>query len=167
MLGWVLLSESDTQARFVAVRMPLAATTLLMNATVLLEQLLLAAGRAKSVFLAGVVASWAVQLPAVAALVAWWRTDLIAVYSGVGLGYAAAAALLAWRLLRLDWSALGDEAYARSSGGDDDSSSAGDADEDHPKAGTYKPPSVVPAMERIEAYPVGLDVPPEVVEIHG
>jgi len=118
-LGWVLMGDSGALSQLLAVRWPLAGTTLAMNALVVLEQLLLSAGCARSVFYGGLVGSWACQLPTVLLLVLCWRAELLAVYTGVALGYAIAAAILAGVLLNLDWPmrALQQSARGRRGGG--------------------------------------------------
>ena len=80
-------------------------------------------------------------------LVVCWRADLVAVYTGVAVGYAVAAALLTHQLLSVDWLALGRQARANAGGGDEDITSVADA-------GTYQPQKLKPVTPRVEAYPV-------------
>jgi hypothetical protein len=96
---------------------PLAATVVLMNLSVMLESVVLAMGRPRTVLVTGLVGSWAGQVPAVALLVAFWQRSLSAVFLGVALGYGLLCMLLAVAILRADWSALACEAAERAGAG--------------------------------------------------
>ena len=56
-------------------------------------------------------------MPAVALLVFCWRQSLDAVYLGVSFGYVVVCTVLASVLIRLDWTALANEAQQRANGG--------------------------------------------------
>ena len=88
----------------------------------------------------------------------------MAVYTGCSLGYAVAAGLLAWRLLRLDWLTIAREARTNAGGSANDECDSGTSEKDK-----YTPPTLQAEAEparcsdsvgippaQLEAYPIGL-----------
>lgn len=63
----------------------------------------------------------------------------MAVYMGCALGYAVAAGLLAWRLLRLDWLTVAREARANAGGSANDECDSETSEKEKDK---YTPPTL-------------------------
>ena len=113
-LGSIFTNDAVLLDKFVKIRFPLAATVLSMNAAVVCERVPMAMGRTRAVMLLGFAGSWVGQVPAVLLCVRLWRDDLVAVYTGVALGYALLTALLGALIARTDWEKFAREAQVRS-----------------------------------------------------
>lgn len=99
---------------FQACRLPFAAFVVLMNLSVNIEKIPMAAGRVNSVFYAGLVGSWLGQVPGVILCTTFWRKDLYGLYTGVAAGYGLLVLLYAGIVLCLDWDKVVEEAQHRS-----------------------------------------------------
>jgi len=78
---------------FEEAKWPFMVTLVLMNLSVAIERIPYAMGRTKEVFWLGFVASWGAQVPAVALLTTYWRSDLVGLYWGMASGYAVLSIL--------------------------------------------------------------------------
>eukprot|EP00277_Geminigera_cryophila_P016885 CAMPEP_0179449222 /NCGR_PEP_ID=MMETSP0799-20121207/33208_1 /TAXON_ID=46947 /ORGANISM="Geminigera cryophila, Strain CCMP2564" /LENGTH=94 /DNA_ID=CAMNT_0021242129 /DNA_START=45 /DNA_END=329 /DNA_ORIENTATION=- len=84
-----------------------------MNLSVFLERILIAMGRTKVVFYAGVLGSWVGQVPGVILVMMFWRNDLLGLYWGVTFGYLLLCVVLLRIIYSLSWEEIVQEAKAR------------------------------------------------------
>lgn len=110
-LGMIFTTDEENLEMFEEIRVPLAAMMIAMNFTVLLERIPMAMKKSKVVFFAGILGSWAGQVPLVILCVYYWRKDLVGLYTGVALGYAMTAVTLLIVIYRLDWEEEARQAY--------------------------------------------------------
>lgn len=102
-LGRIFTNDEEFLELLTDAALPFTITLVLMNFSVALERLPYAMGRTKEVFWYGFIASWGFQVPAVYALTIYWRDDLIGLYTGMCIGYAALAVLYGWIVATSDW----------------------------------------------------------------
>ena len=126
-LGSIFTSDPKLLDVFEKIRVPLATTVFTMNAAVVFERVPMAMGRTRAVLILGFAGSWVGQVPAVLLCVNFWKRDLVAVYTGVSIGYALLTLLLGSLVLSTDYDKYAKEARDRSempatsvNGGDDD-----------------------------------------------
>ena len=126
-LGSIFTSDPKLLDVFEEIRVPLATTVFTMNAAVVFERVPMAMGRTRAVLILGFAGSWVGQVPAVLLCVNFWKRDLVAVYTGVSIGYALLTLLLGSLVLSTDYDKYAKEARDRSempatsvNGGDDD-----------------------------------------------
>ena len=125
-LGSIFTSDPTLLDVFEKIRVPLATTVFTMNAAVVFERVPMAMGRTRAVLILGFAGSWAGQVPAVLLCVNFWKRDLVAVYTGVSIGYALLTLLLGSLVLSTDYDKYAKEARDRSempatsANGDDD-----------------------------------------------
>ena len=112
-LGSIFSSDDQVLDLFVDIRIPLAFTMVVMNLSVFLEKIPISMGRTRDVLILGLIGSWGGQVPAVLLLVRFWREDLVAVYTGIALGYGLLVILYLVLVLRSDWEAYAREALER------------------------------------------------------
>mmetsp|Transcript_53327 Transcript_53327/g.126066 ORF Transcript_53327/g.126066 Transcript_53327/m.126066 type:complete len:442 (+) Transcript_53327:30-1355(+) len=112
-LANVFTDDPEVIRKFVNVRWPLCFMIFFMNLSVFLEQILLAMGRTKTVFYAGVIGSWVGQVPGVVMALYLWRKDLVGLYWGVTFGYMMLDVLLYFLIHRITWADVVAEAQAR------------------------------------------------------
>ena len=113
-LGKIFTDDPKLLDTFEHIRLPLATTVFFMNSAVLFERIPMAMGRTRAVFVMGVLGSWAGQVPGVVLCVKYWKRDLMAVYTGVSLGYALLTLLLGGLVLSTDFAKYAKEALDRS-----------------------------------------------------
>ncbi|GBG33779.1 Protein DETOXIFICATION 30 [Hondaea fermentalgiana] len=92
---------------------PIALTLLMMNLSVFLEQIPVAMGQTRTTFFAGVVGSWAGQVPCSYLFITFWRHDLTGLYTGVATGYFLLCVILGVIIFRTDWDAVVRDAQRR------------------------------------------------------
>ena len=80
-------------------------------------QYMLFSGVQQLVLLAGMIGSWAAQVPMVLLCTQLWRNDLYGLFTGVCLGYGILDCILAYVVFTTDWQQYADEAKLRSAGG--------------------------------------------------
>ena len=125
-LGSIFTSDPTLLDVFEEIRVPLATTVFTMNAAVVFERVPMAMGRTRAVLILGFAGSWVGQVPAVLLCVNFWKRDLVAVYTGVSIGYALLTLLLGSLVLSTDYDKYAKEARDRSEmpatsvNGDDD-----------------------------------------------
>lgn len=125
-LGSIFTSDPKLLDVFEKIRVPLATTVFTMNAAVVFERVPMAMGRTRAVLILGFAGSWVGQVPAVLLCVNFWKRDLVAVYTGVSIGYALLTLLLGSLVLSTDYDKYAKEARDRSEmpatsvNGDDD-----------------------------------------------
>merc|ERR1719217_1737102 len=81
LLGTIFSDDPTVLDLFEESRWPFAAFAVLMNLSVNLEKIPMAAGRVNAVFYAGLAGSWLGQVPGVLLLTKFWRNDLVGLYS--------------------------------------------------------------------------------------
>merc|ERR1712147_198821 len=102
-LGSIFTSDPTLLDVFEKIRVPLATTVFTMNAAVVFERVPMAMGRTRAVLILGFAGSWVGQVPAVLLCVNFWKRDLVAVYTGVSIGYALLTLLLGSLVLSTDY----------------------------------------------------------------
>lgn len=118
---------------FGEVRWPLAGMMVFMNLAVALERVVLAMGRSRLVLGLGLLGSWAGQVPLVVALTQLWRNDLVALYTGVALGYALLDVMYAYVVLTADWDKYALEKKEQKEGAATDVATAASEDDERGK----------------------------------
>lgn len=113
-LGSIFTSDPKLLDVFEKIRVPLATTVFTMNAAVVFERVPMAMGRTRAVLILGFAGSWVGQVPAVLLCVNFWKRDLVAVYTGVSIGYALLTLLLGSLVLSTDYDKYAKEARDRS-----------------------------------------------------
>eukprot|EP00440_Ansanella_granifera_P070848 gb/GFBE01076892.1/.p1 GENE.gb/GFBE01076892.1/~~gb/GFBE01076892.1/.p1 ORF type:complete len:539 (+),score=97.35 gb/GFBE01076892.1/:1-1617(+) len=113
-LGHIFSDDEEVLDLFEESRWPFAAFAVLMNLSVNIEKIPMAAGRVTAVFRAGLAGSWLGQVPGVILCTQYWRKDLIGLYTGVAAGYGLLVVLYAGIVLTLDWHQVVEEARQRS-----------------------------------------------------
>lgn len=101
--GAIFTSDESYLDLFEEVRLPFTCVLFFMNLSVGIERIPMSLGRTGDVFWAGFVASWFGQVPAVFFLVEYWRNDLYALYTGIGIGYAFLTILYSWMAYSSDF----------------------------------------------------------------
>ncbi|EJK55699.1 hypothetical protein THAOC_24540 [Thalassiosira oceanica] len=101
--GAIFTSDESYLDLFEEVRFPFTCVLFFMNLSVGIERIPMSLGRTGDVFWAGFVASWFGQVPAVFFLVEYWRNDLYALYTGIGIGYAFLTILYSWMAYSSDF----------------------------------------------------------------
>mmetsp|Transcript_13290 Transcript_13290/g.17226 ORF Transcript_13290/g.17226 Transcript_13290/m.17226 type:complete len:411 (+) Transcript_13290:506-1738(+) len=99
---------------FIDSRLPMCLTLFFMNLAVFLEGIPVALGRTKTVFYAGVLGSWAGQVPLSYLAIRYWKHNLIGLYYGVAGGYVLLTVLLSLVIITTDFHAVIEEAQRRS-----------------------------------------------------
>ena len=113
-LGRIFTNDAEFLHLLDEAALPFTITLVLMNFSVALERLPYAMGRTKEVFWCGFVASWGFQVPAVYALTYYWRDDLVGLYTGMAIGYAAVTILYGTIVATCDWDYYAQLAVERS-----------------------------------------------------
>ena len=113
-LGRIFTNDAEFLKLLVDASLPFTITLVLMNMAVALERLPYAMGRTQEVFWYGFVASWGFQVPAVYVLTYFWRDDLVGLYYGMAIGYAALVLLYGWIVATSDWDYYAKMAMERS-----------------------------------------------------
>lgn len=113
-LARIFSNDPAVLDKFEECRFPFAAFVVLMNLSVNIEKIPMAAGRVNSVFYAGLAGSWLGQVPGVILCTTLWRKDLYGLYTGVAAGYGLLVLLYAGIVLFLDWDKVVEEAQRRS-----------------------------------------------------
>ena len=98
---------------FKDIRYPLAVVMSLMNLSVALERIPISMGRTKTVLIVGLIGSWIGQVPGVYLLTKFWKADLVALFTGMGVGYAIICIMYIVSIARTDWSKAAMEAQER------------------------------------------------------
>jgi hypothetical protein len=112
-IGSMFSDDPAIIEQFFQTRLPLAAMVFSMNLSVFLERILVAFGRTKVVFYAGVVGSWIGQVPSVMLALHFWRNDLVGLYWGVSFGYTLLCLLLISFIQRVNWQDIISEGQQR------------------------------------------------------
>mmetsp|Transcript_7185 Transcript_7185/g.10500 ORF Transcript_7185/g.10500 Transcript_7185/m.10500 type:complete len:498 (+) Transcript_7185:180-1673(+) len=114
---WLLGSVFTPDPAFLSLlddcSLPFTSTLFFMCLAVVLERIPYSMGRTYDVFVSGLVASWGAQVPAVFLLTKYWRNDLVALYTGVCIGYVVLVILYGAMVLRSDWKTYADLARQR------------------------------------------------------
>jgi len=113
-LGRIFSDDPAVLDVFEESRWPFAAFAVLMNMSVNVERIPMAAGRVTAVFRAGLAGSWLGQVPGVIFCTTYWRKDLVGLYTGVAAGYGLLLVLYGIIVLTLDWNQVIAEARERS-----------------------------------------------------
>ncbi|CAJ1335700.1 unnamed protein product [Effrenium voratum] len=113
-LAKIFSNDPKVADLFAYCRWPFCAFVVLMNMSVNLERIPMAAGRVNAVFYAGLAGSWLGQVPGVILCTTFWRKDLFGLYTGVAAGYALLVVLYAGIVICLDWDKVVEEAQRRS-----------------------------------------------------
>lgn len=142
-LGLIFSNDPVVLDSFQESRWPFAAFAVLMNLSVCIERIPMAAGRVSSVFYAGLAGSWLGQVPGVLICTTYWRNDLVGLYTGVAAGYGLLVVLYAGIVVTLDWHAVVQEAARRSE----------DAPAPKPEQGTSTQQSQEPESEESSTAP--------------
>ena len=112
-IGSIFSDDPAVIEQFFQTRLPLAAMVFSMNLSVFLERILVAFGRTKVVFYAGVVGSWLGQVPGVLLALNFWRNDLVGLYWGASFGYMLLCLLLICFIQRVNWQDIINEGQQR------------------------------------------------------
>jgi hypothetical protein len=112
-IGSIFSDDPAVIEQFFQTRLPLAAMVFSMNLSVFLERILVAFGRTKVVFYAGVVGSWLGQVPGVMLALNFWRNDLVGLYWGASFGYMLLCLLLICFIQRVNWQDIINEGQQR------------------------------------------------------
>ena len=112
-IGAIFSGDPAVIEQFVQARLSLVVMIFNMNLSVFLERILMALGRSKIVFYAGVVGSWVGQVPGVMFALHFWRNDLVGLYWGVSFGYALLCVLLFCLIQRVNWQDIVNEGQQR------------------------------------------------------
>lgn len=113
-IALIFSSDEDVIELYKDVALPLTATLIAMNLSVLLERVPLSCGRTQIVLWTGVIGSWAAQVPAVLLCTIFYRNNLFGLFTGVSIGYSALDALLLWVVYTTDWELYAKKALIRS-----------------------------------------------------
>lgn len=125
----IFTNDADVLALFRASRFSLAAFLIFMNGSVFLESIAGALALQRKTFVAGLIGSWAGQVPGAALAVFCFERSLPSLYAGAACGYILLCVLLAGIIYRAEWDAVVADAQRRSetkttmelgSGGGDD-----------------------------------------------
>lgn len=106
-LGRIFTPDTEFLSLLETCSIPFTSSLFFMCLSVALERIPYSMGRTSGVFWRGLVASWGAQVPAVFLLTTYWRNDLVALYTGVSIGYFVLVILYGSMVLGSDW-----EAYA-------------------------------------------------------
>lgn len=112
-IGAIFSGDPAVIEQFVQARLSLVVMIFNMNLSVFLERILMALGRSKIVFYAGVIGSWVGQVPGVMFALHFWRNDLVGLYWGVSFGYALLCVLLFCLIQRVNWQDIVNEGQQR------------------------------------------------------
>ncbi len=102
----IFSSDSDVIDQFKSVAVPLASTILSQNLSVALERIVVSVGKAREIFVVGLIGSWGGQVPGVLLCTIFWRNDLVGLYVGVTAGYAITVVIYAVLIAKFDWQEL-------------------------------------------------------------
>jgi MATE family multidrug resistance protein len=112
--GHIFTSNAELLELFENVRWPFSCTLVFMNLSVAIERVPYCMGRTKEVFWYGFLASWGVQVPVVFVLTQFWRNDLVALFTGMAVGYGVLVILYGLLVFRSDWKLNAELALQRS-----------------------------------------------------
>lgn len=107
-------SSEKVQGIFVESRRSFAAFVVFMVLGNVFDSMVAAMGRVNIVFVAGLISSWAGQVPFALLFTRFWRSDLVGLYAGVNVGSSFLSLILGGFLLFVDWEQLALEARERS-----------------------------------------------------
>lgn len=113
-LGSLFSNDPEILDIFEETRWPLAGFVATMNFAVAIERILTTAGRARTVLVAGLIGSWAGQVPFAYVLTKYWQHNLTGMYTGVSIGYSILIVGYMFSILTLDWHEVVREARIRS-----------------------------------------------------
>mmetsp|Transcript_5263 Transcript_5263/g.8079 ORF Transcript_5263/g.8079 Transcript_5263/m.8079 type:complete len:519 (-) Transcript_5263:1698-3254(-) len=113
-LARVFSSDPEFIKTFVDARVSFCCVLISMNLAVFLEQIPMAMGKARAVFLVGVVGSWLGQVPASYLAVHYWKHSLDGLFYGMAFGYTLLVLCLGGVIASTNWGEVIDDAQTRS-----------------------------------------------------